>query len=50
MLVGRDSLEGYLPVGEHRLLACLSRQLAETFFEGGSLREIVAGKLPATAG
>jgi hypothetical protein len=36
--------------GEHRLPACSSRQLAETSFEFGSLREIVAGKLPATAG
>jgi hypothetical protein len=39
--------------GKHRLPAlpaCSSRQLAETSFEFGSLREIVADKLPATAG
>jgi hypothetical protein len=46
--VDRDPVRDGIRIGEHRLLACLSRQLAETLFKGGSLREIVAGKLPAT--
>ncbi|MEY2538584.1 MAG: hypothetical protein QOG67_2324 [Verrucomicrobiota bacterium] len=37
-------------IGEHRLPACSSRQLAEVFSPRGRLLEDVAGRLPATTG